>query len=214
MNNEYLHRKNYIKIFIFGFNNGNWVDSTSGGLIFLECIICTVVCTAALKSNEGILFNIYNKVQKLSWSHHSERCTVDTMTWVTVSEYLCHKWPRICSLCLIHNPVFSWLINGSKMAGVTRGASGSHRMLVGFVLLDLLFSVFVDRCWSFCLFFFGYCIVYPSSIYGFWLPLYCLQTFPIVELRFFVECLNLICLYIITFCCFPNCLGLSTTRNM
>ena len=66
MNNEYLHRKNYIKIFIFGFNNGNWVDSTSGGLIFLECIICTVVCTAALTSNEGIVFNIYNIVEKLS----------------------------------------------------------------------------------------------------------------------------------------------------
>jgi hypothetical protein len=48
-------------------------------------------------------------------------------------------------------------VHMSKMAGVTRGASGSHRVLVVFVLLDLLFSVFVDRCLSFCHFSFGYC---------------------------------------------------------
>jgi len=34
--------------------------------------------------------------------------TVSTMTWVTVPEYLCSKWPRMCSLCrysqfLIHD---------------------------------------------------------------------------------------------------------------
>ena len=35
---------------------------------------------------------------------------------------------------------------------------------------------FVDRCLSFCTFSFGHCIVYSSSIYGFWLPLWYLQT--------------------------------------
>ena len=34
---------------------------------------------------------------------------------------------------------------------------------------------FVDRCLSFCTFSFGHCIVYPSSIYGLWLPLWYLQ---------------------------------------
>ena len=29
------------------------------------------------------------------------------MTWLTVMEYLCHKWPRICSTCRKHFPVFS-----------------------------------------------------------------------------------------------------------
>jgi hypothetical protein len=33
---------------------------------------------------------------------------------------------------------------------------------------------FVDRCLSFCTF--GHCVVCSSSIYGFWLPLWCLQT--------------------------------------
>ena len=35
---------------------------------------------------------------------------------------------------------------------------------------------FVDRCLSFCIFSFGRCAVCSSSIYGFWLPLWYLQT--------------------------------------
>ena len=35
---------------------------------------------------------------------------------------------------------------------------------------------FVDRCLSFCTFSFGHCDVCSSSIYGFWLPLWYLQT--------------------------------------
>jgi hypothetical protein len=35
---------------------------------------------------------------------------------------------------------------------------------------------FVDRCLSFCPFSFGHCVVCFSSIYGFWLPLWYLQT--------------------------------------
>ena len=35
---------------------------------------------------------------------------------------------------------------------------------------------FVDRCLSFCTFPFGHCVVCSSSIYGFWLPLWYLQT--------------------------------------
>jgi hypothetical protein len=52
------------------------------------------------------------------------------------------------------------------------------RFLVGFVLLDLQFYmyVFVDRCLSFCTFSFGHCVVCSSSIYGFWLSLWYLQS--------------------------------------
>ena len=51
------------------------------------------------------------------------------------------------------------------------------RFLVGFVLLDLLFSVwcFVHHCLSLCPFSFGRCVVCPS-IYGLWLHLWYLQT--------------------------------------
>jgi hypothetical protein len=43
----------------------------------------------------------------LSWSHHFESFTVATMTWLTTMEYLCHKWPRICSNCRKHFMVLS-----------------------------------------------------------------------------------------------------------
>ena len=38
----------------------------------------------------------------------------------------------------------------------------------------VLYVCFVDRCLSFCSF--SHCVVCPSSIYGFWLPLWYLQT--------------------------------------
>ena len=45
----------------------------------------------------------------LSWSHHFERFTIATMTWLTVTKYLCHKWRRICSTS---QPWHSWYITG------------------------------------------------------------------------------------------------------
>jgi hypothetical protein len=40
----------------------------------------------------------------------------------------------------------------------------------------VLYVCFVDRCLSFCIFSFGHCVVCSSSICGFWLPLWYLQT--------------------------------------
>ena len=40
----------------------------------------------------------------------------------------------------------------------------------------VLYVCFVDRCLSFCIVSFGHCVVCSSSIYGFWLPLWYLQT--------------------------------------
>ena len=42
---------------------------------------------------------------------------------------------------------------------------------------------FVDRCLSVCTFSFGYCVVCSSSIYGFWLPLWYLQSLLIARPR-------------------------------
>jgi len=46
------------------------------------------------------------------------------------------------------------------------------------VLCDdwLIVWCFVDHCLSFCPSSFGHCNVCPSSIYGFWLPVWYLQT--------------------------------------
>ena len=40
----------------------------------------------------------------------------------------------------------------------------------------VLYVCFVDHCLSFCPFSFGHCVVCSSLIYGFWLPLWYLQT--------------------------------------
>ena len=44
----------------------------------------------------------------------------------------------------------------------------------------VLYVCFVDRCLSFCPFSFGHCVV-CSSIYGFWLPFWYLQTLHVAK---------------------------------
>ena len=75
---------------------------------------------------------------------------------------------KICFYCLVSHIVVSWY-----------WSIWVHpQFLVGLMLLDLYFYVkcFVDCCLSFCSFSFGHCVVCPSSIYGFWLTLWYLQT--------------------------------------
>ena len=56
-----------------------------------------------------------------------------------------------------------------------------HRWFsVGFVLLDLYFYMYVLHIAIFSV---GHCVVCPSSIYGFWLPLRCLQTLFFIIIR-------------------------------
>jgi len=114
------------------------------------------------------------------------------MTWLTVMKYLCHKWPRICSTCRKHFPVRSSCMTYHRF--VTRLARrvslveqelptlpehlSSAPVFNGVRLTRslVLYVCFVDRCLSFCPLSFGHCGVCPSSIYGFWLPLWYLQT--------------------------------------
>ena len=84
----------------------------------------------------------------------------------------------------------SWLINGFVTRLTRRVSLVKHELLTlsehlstspvfsGFrVTRSLVLCVcFVDGCLSFCTFSFGHCVVCSSSIYGFWLPLWYLQT--------------------------------------
>jgi hypothetical protein len=118
----------------------------------------------------------------LNWSHYFESFTIATMTWLTAMEYLCQKWPWICSTCRKHFPVLSSFmtyhqvcnyINTTGATGVawTEYPSGAPEFTPVFsgvrVARSLAFCVrLVDRCLSFCTFSFGHCIVCSSSIYG------------------------------------------------
>ena len=104
------------------------------------------------------------------------------MSWLTVTEYPCHKWLRICSICRKYFPVLnSFMIyhrNWSNTTGAICGAGTAYTYgvpelspgsLIGFVLLDLEFSVFcfVDHCLSFwfwplcCLSFYLWILITP-----------------------------------------------------
>jgi hypothetical protein len=102
--------------------------------------------------------------------------TMTSYRLTLLTEYLCHKWPRICSICLIkiRSCPHYWLITRF----ITRVSRRVPRVEQGLltlpehlssppdvsglrVLLDLWFSVwwFMDRCLFFCPFAF----VFPSA---------------------------------------------------
>jgi hypothetical protein len=114
------------------------------------------------------------------------------MTWLTVMEYLCHKWPRICSTCRKHFPVLSSfttyyrVYNLINTMGATSGAgtaylSRPHELTPGFYC-GSCYSIFSSIC-MFCkslfvlLFFFLWplCCLFFFDI-RLWLPLWYLQT--------------------------------------
>ena len=81
--------------------------------------------------------------------------TVATMTCLTATDYLCHKWPRICSVRRNHNPVLSsfvtchWVCNKSNTTGATRRAG----TICLYVSLEVCICLYVrgDISWFLCL---------------------------------------------------------------
>ena len=58
--------------------------------------------------------------------------TVATMTWLSATEYICQKWPRICSTCRKHFPVpssfmtYHRVCSYIKMTAITTGAGTAY----------------------------------------------------------------------------------------
>ena len=76
----------------------------------------------------------------------------------------------------------------------------SRRILVGFLLFNLYISayfLYIILC-PFCPLSLGHCTVCPSSIYGYWLPLWYLQVFLVYIDRIILSprCYKLVNLYI------------------
>ena len=111
------------------------------------------------------------------------------MTWFTAMEYLCQIWPLVVNTS--GSCPHSWLITGF-VTRLTRRVPLVEQELLIFaghlsspppifsgvrITRSLVLCIcFVDRCLSFCSFSFGHCVVCSSSTYGFWLPLWYLQT--------------------------------------
>ena len=106
------------------------------------------------------------------------------MAWLTVMEYLCHKWPRICYTCRKYFPFLSSFTTYYRfVTRLTRRVPlvehlSSLPVFSGVRVTRslVLYVCFLDRCLSFCTLSFGHCVFCSSSIYGFWLTLWHLQT--------------------------------------
>jgi hypothetical protein len=90
------------------------------------------------------------------------------MTWVTVKEYLCYKWPRISLICRNYNSVLSsfmtyhWFCN---TMGATRGAETAYSSRTNEFTSDLSFYCLLSVLWILvCLF--VHLAVVCLSIYG------------------------------------------------
>ena len=78
-------------------------------------------------------------------------------------------WIDICSVCRIYNPVISTFMTYRwvcKRSNTTRVARFHTRFVMGFVLFDLQFYVYVLQI-TVCPLSFGHCVDCSSSIYGF-----------------------------------------------
>ena len=108
--------------------------------------------------------------------------TVATMTWLSATEYLCQKWPRICFTCHKHFPVpssfmtYHRVCSYIKMTAVTTGTGTAYPLAVpeiipGFqwvrVAPSFVFCVVFCRSLFALLSFFvwPFCCTFP--IYGF-----------------------------------------------
>ena len=126
------------------------------------------------------------------------------MAGLTVTEYLCDKWPGIYYVCCNHNPdIYSFMIL-LIVAIVTRPVSQIEQEVLTLVehynSPGVLGRVPVARSLVFCVMslfalfvFFDHCIVLPSSIYCCWIPICNIKSFPtfILLLVIYVkQCLN------------------------
>ena len=101
------------------------------------------------------------------------------MTWLIVMEYLCHKWPLICSICCKYFTVLSsfmtyhWFCNYIYMTGAISGAGTAYTsdhlsstpVFSGVCVTQsiVLCVCFVDRClsfWRFSFFFWSLCCLF------------------------------------------------------
>ena len=123
-------------------------------------MICIITSQTESKSDDENSDNWHPEYQlilkMMTWGH----------TGFTLVSESCCLTPKISNF-----PVIWWReqVTGTAYPSWVFSEVRDTRSLV-------LYVCFVDRCLSFCPFSFGHCVVCPSSIYGFWLPIWYLQT--------------------------------------
>ena len=94
-------------------------------------------------------------------------CTIAIITWLAIREYLCHKWPRMCSTCRY---ITSFVTRAPRRVPLMEHVSSSpvfSGVCTRVVRCLVFFVVFCRSLFVLLSFFFDHCVVCPS-IYGFW----------------------------------------------
>ena len=115
------------------------------------------------------------------------------MCWLTITEYLCYKWPGICYVCSYHNPDMYLFIILLFVVIVTRPVAHMELKLLTFA--EHQSSTLMSWCSLFwfmcnvivCSFSFGHCIVLHFSSYCLWIPICYLQSCPTFILLLVVD---------------------------
>ena len=85
--------------------------------------------------------------------------TVATMTWLTVTEFLYHNWPLICSTCRKHFLVrslfmtYHWVCKRNTTGATSEAETAYHSEAPEFI--PVFWGVRVARCLIFCVMYWG-----------------------------------------------------------
>ena len=151
---------------------GSYQDFLDKGLLLTMKLLNQGFLLVQLKSS----LNVLRSPPWLGWPLWNICVTNDhgyVPLFVNTSPSFPHSW---------HHRVCNYIdTTGATSRAGTAYHSRASQFIPGFdgvrVTRSLvLFVCFVNRCLSFCPFAFGHCVVCYSSIYGFWLPLWYLQT--------------------------------------
>jgi hypothetical protein len=84
-----------------------------GSVLFIFLIFCIVyICFLCLRIVSSVL-NVASVSRGQTYKRNQENTYTysfksnEQFIWLTVMEYMCHKWPRISSTCRKHFPVLS-----------------------------------------------------------------------------------------------------------
>jgi len=107
-----------------------------------------------------------------------ESFTVNTMYCLTVTEYLCHKWPRICSFRRKHNPVLSSFMNYHRVCNKSNTTDGTNWAGTGLPFRSIWVHTLMWWGW-YCSVFVFWVVVYRLLLSFFFWSLHCLPSFDL-----------------------------------
>jgi hypothetical protein len=127
--------------------------------------------------NQGfLLVKLKSSLRKFYGRHHDlvDRYEISVSQMTTIYSN-CHKHFPVLSSLMTYHRICNWIKDyGCRYCLLFRGTWVVSGVRV--TRSSVLCVCFVDHCLFFCTFSFSHCVVCSSSIYGFWLPLWYLQT--------------------------------------